>query len=243
MGVGHQQLLGRAAEQGFGVVEVDLDHQHAEHLVTVAHRGGEEVAALARGGAEAEELAGTPGQRLAEVRPEGEVAPDEGVGLAPVGRRQGQAGRVHQVDHVGAALFAHALEQLVGGADAVGVFRGAQGTAQRRQVAEDVRQRLVAAQGAAQVGDVQLEGLCALLGHLLTEVARGQMLDRPQQRCQQQGEQDQGAPTRAAEQVERQGHGGCRQGVCRHYAVRGRRRPDSLRRSFPVTAPGWLRCA
>jgi hypothetical protein len=53
--VGQQQLFGGTAPQGFGVVEVDLDHQHADHPLTVVHGGGEEVAALGRRGALAEE--------------------------------------------------------------------------------------------------------------------------------------------------------------------------------------------
>ncbi|VVN03631.1 hypothetical protein PS623_03418 [Pseudomonas fluorescens] len=44
--IGQQQLLGGIAPESFGVVEVDLDHQHADHPLAIAHRSREEVAAL-----------------------------------------------------------------------------------------------------------------------------------------------------------------------------------------------------
>ncbi len=109
------------------MVEVDLDHQCAEVLLTVTHGGGKVVAALAGGGAETEEAPRAAGDGLAEIWAEGEIALDEGVGLFPVGGGQGLAVGVHQVDHVGAGLRADLIQQTVGavaGALPVGLLQG-----------------------------------------------------------------------------------------------------------------------
>ncbi len=194
--VGHQQLLRGAAPQRLGVIQIDLDHQHAEHLVAVAHRRAEVVAALAGGGAEAEEAPKTPFHGLAEVGAEGEVAIDEAVFLVPVGSGQGVAVGRHQVDHVGAGLVAQALEQPVGVVADLGrvlLQHGAQGG----QVTEDARQHLVAVERAEQVGDVQVQGLTVLFGQLVAVVTLGELLQRPEQWRQQQGQQGEIAPAGA----------------------------------------------
>ena len=130
--VGDQQLFRGIAPQAFGVVQVDLHHQHADDGIAVTHRGGEEVAALGRGGAQAEEPAEAPGHGFAEIRTEGKVAPDKAVLFVPVGRGEGLAGGVHQIHHLYPGLGGDVLEQLVG-IDQVGADVGrAQCSAQGR---------------------------------------------------------------------------------------------------------------
>ena len=141
--VGDQQLFRAIAPERFGVVEVDLDHHHAEHSRALAHRGGKEVAALAGGGAEAEEASGTTLDGFAEIRAVGEIALDEAVGAVPVGGGQGLAVGTHQVDHVGTGLLLQATEQAVGLVAQVIVVTLLQQLAQGRQLAEDRWQHLV----------------------------------------------------------------------------------------------------
>ncbi|MNH03513.1 hypothetical protein D3C79_627780 [compost metagenome] len=178
--VGQQQLLGGAAPQGFGVVEVDLDHQYANDAVTVMHGGGKEVAALGRRGALAEEAPQAAGHGFVEVGAEGEVAADEAVALVPVGGGQGVAADVHQVHHLGASLLDDVLEQAVGVCHRFQAERVGQHPAQRRQVAENLRQGFVAVQGTEQVGDVQVEGLAVLRGQFFLVVTFGQVMQGPQ---------------------------------------------------------------
>jgi hypothetical protein len=78
------------------------------------------------------------------------------------------------------------------------VVRRTEHGAQGRQVAEDLRQYLIAMQGAQQVGDIEVEGLAVLAGQFAAVIALGQMLQRPQQRRQAQGQQGQAAPARSA---------------------------------------------
>ncbi|MNN61960.1 hypothetical protein D3C81_1772230 [compost metagenome] len=88
------------------------------------------------------------GHGLVEVGAEGEVATDEAVVLVPVGGGQGIAADVHQVHHLGTGLLDDVLEQAVGVGHRFQAERVGQHTAQRRQVAEDLRQGFVAVQGA-----------------------------------------------------------------------------------------------
>ncbi len=178
--VGQQQLLGCAAPQGFGVVEVDLDYQYANDAFTVTHCGGKEVAALGRRGALAEKAPQAAGHGFVEVGTEGEVAANEAVALVPVGGGQGVAADVHQVHHLGAGLLDDVLEQAVGVGHRFQTERVGQHSAQGRQVAEYLRQGFVAVQGTEQVGDVQVEGLAVLRGQFFLVVAFGQMVQGPQ---------------------------------------------------------------
>ena len=73
-------------------------------------------------------------------------------------------------------------------------IRRIQHGAQRGQVAEDLRQHFIAVQGAQQVGDVEVEGLAILPGQFAAVIALGQVLQRPQQRCQAQCQQGEAAP-------------------------------------------------
>ncbi|RMT83547.1 hypothetical protein ALP39_04901 [Pseudomonas marginalis pv. marginalis] len=192
--VGDQQLFRRVAPQAFGVVQVDLDHQHADDLVTLAHGSGEEVTAFGRRCTQAEKPPQAPGHGFAEVGAEREVAPDKTVLFVPVRGGEGLAGGVHQVHHFHAGLGGDVLEQQVGvdlvGADVRRVQHGAQGG----QVAEDLWQHFIAVQGAQQVGDVQVEGLAVLPGQFAAVIALGQVLQWPQQRCQAQRQQGEAAP-------------------------------------------------
>ncbi|MNS81805.1 hypothetical protein D3C72_1155270 [compost metagenome] len=194
VGIGHHELLRGLAPEGLGVVQVHLDHQDADDPLAVAHRAGEEVAALARGSAEAEEAPLLAGQGLTEIGAEGEIAADEAVGLIPVGGAEGQAGGAHQVDHVGAGFQPDFGQQAVGLGLEAGVLRLGQQGAQGRQVGQDGRQHLVAAQRAQQIGDVEVQGLAILLGQGLAVVALAEVLQRPEQRRQQQRQQHQAAP-------------------------------------------------
>ncbi|MNM45773.1 hypothetical protein D3C81_567010 [compost metagenome] len=162
------------------MVQVNLDHQHADDTFAVAHRGGEEVAALGRGGALAKEPPQVPSHGFVEIRPEGEVATDEAVLLVPIGGSQGVAVDVHQVHHLGPGLLDDVLEQAVGVGYRFQAQRIRQHPAQRRQVAEDLRQGFVAVQGAEQVGDVQVEGLAVLRGQFFLVVTFGQVMQGPQ---------------------------------------------------------------
>ena len=204
--VGDHQSLRGLAPQRFRVVQIDLHHQHAERLAAVVQGGGKVVAALAGGVAQAEETPQVAVHGFAKVRPKGEVAPDEAVLLVPVGRRQGQALAVHQIDRVGAGLLLQTLEQMAGLLRPL-VLRTEQCAAQHRQVAENARQRLVAAQDAQQVGDIQIQRLAVLLGQLGAVMAFSQMMQRPEQRRQQHGEQGNAAPARAAGEQRKIGHG------------------------------------
>ncbi len=174
--VGHQQLLGGVAPGHLGDVQVDLDHQRAERALAVLHRRGEVVAALAGGGAEAEEASLLTGDGLAEIRAKGEVAADEAVRLIPVRCGQGVAGGVHQVDHLGAGLLAQPGQQAIGCIVGLRAGRLVEHAAQRRQVAEDRRQHLVTAQRAEQVGDVEVQSLPILLGQLAAVIALGEVM-------------------------------------------------------------------
>jgi len=144
------------------VVQIDLDHQHTHDTLAVAHGGSEEVAAFGRGGALAEKAPQMAGHGFDEVRTEREVTADEAVRFVPIGGGQGIATDVHQVHHFGAGLVDDVLEQAVGIGDGFEAERVGQHAAQRREVAEDLRQGFVAVQGAEQVGDVQVEGLAVL---------------------------------------------------------------------------------
>ncbi|CRM81216.1 hypothetical protein [Pseudomonas sp. 24 E 13] len=177
--VGHQQLFRGIAPQALGVVQVDLDHQHTDDFLIIAHGGGEEIAALGRGGAQPEKASQAPGHGFAEIGAKGKIAPYKAVLLIPVGRGEGLAGGVHQVHHLHPGLGGDILEQHVGidqvGADLRRIQRGAQG----RQVTEDLRQHFIAMQGAQQVGDVQVQGLTVLPGQFAAVVALGQVFQRP----------------------------------------------------------------
>ena len=162
------------------MVEVDLDHQHADDLFLVAHGRSKEVTPLARGGAQAEKAPQAPGHGFAEIRPEGEIAPDEAVVFIPVGGGQGLATGVHQVHHFGAGLRADIAQQAIGRVQPALLLGARKGLAQGRQVAEDLRQHFVAVQGAQQVGDVEVEGLAVLPGQFAAVIALGQMFERPQ---------------------------------------------------------------
>jgi len=197
VGIGHQQLFRRVAPQRFGVVEVDLDHQCADIVVVLAHRVGEVVTALAGRCTQAEEASQTPGQSFTKIRAKGEIAGDEAVGFVPVGGGQGDAARVHQIDHVGAGLALHAGQQAVGVVQRDRVFGGVQGGAQARQIAKNLRQHFVAAQRAEQVGHIQIEGLPVLLDQHFAVVALGQEVDGPQQWRKQQRQQHEAAPAQA----------------------------------------------
>ena len=208
------------------MVEVDLDHQHAEDAALVAHGGAEVVTALAGGGAEAEETPQATLHGLTKIGAEGEVAVDEAVFLVPVGSCKRIALRVHQVDHVGAGLVAQAFEQAIGIVPHGRCFGLLQDCSQSWQVAEDARQYLVAVQRAEQVGDIEIEGLTVLLGQLVAVVALGELLQRPEQRREQQGQQGEVAPARATGRMQCS-HAwapGCRA----HYARRAYRRSASL---------------
>ncbi len=197
--VGHQQPFRRIAPERLGMVQVDLDHQHADGLFIVVHGGAEVVAALAGGIAEAEE-ASEPAlsfHGLAEVRPKGEVAPDEAVRVVPVGGGQRGAFQVHQVDHIGTGLPVQLLQQAIGAVAHRRLFGAMQSGAQRGQVTEDARQYFVAAQDAQQVGDIEIERLAILFDQLVAVITLGQLLQRPEQRRQQQGQQGQVAPAGA----------------------------------------------
>ena len=63
-----------------------------------------------------------------------------------------------------------------------------QGSTQGRQVAEQGGQHFIALKGAEQVGDEQVEGLAVALQQFFPVVALGQLLHRPQQRQQHQGQ-------------------------------------------------------
>ncbi|MNK83354.1 hypothetical protein D3C87_1031660 [compost metagenome] len=193
--VGQQQLFRGFAPQAFGVVEVDLDHQHANDFFAVAHAGSEEVTALGGGRAQAEKAPEPPGHGFAEIRPEGKVAPDETVVFVPVGGGQGLAGGVHQVHDFGTGLGGDVFQQAVGIALGDAIVRCTEHGTQGRQVAEDLRQHFIAVQGTQQVGDVEVEGLTILTGQLAAVVTLGEMLQRPQQRRQAQCQQGQAAPT------------------------------------------------
>ncbi len=190
----HQQLLRGIAPEPFDVFEIDLHHQHADDPRAFLHRAGEVVAALDRGGAQAEEARQAALHGLAIIGAEGEVAVDETVRLGPVGGDLGGAVRLQQVDHVGAGASADVGQRLVGDLLQQRVARLLQGLAQHRQAAEDLRQFFVAAQRAEQVGDVEVERLAVLLGQLLAVVALGEILQGPEQRREKQGEDDQRAP-------------------------------------------------
>ncbi|MCY1398301.1 hypothetical protein D9M71_133300 [compost metagenome] len=114
IGVGHHQLFRGFAPKRLGVVQVHLHHQDADDPSRVPHGTCEEVTALARGGAQAEEAPLLAGQGFAEVRAEDEVAADETVGLVPVRRGQGEAGGAHQVDHVGPGVLTDLCQYAVG---------------------------------------------------------------------------------------------------------------------------------
>ena len=196
--VGQQQLFRGFAPEAFGVVEVDLDHQHADDFFAIAHGSGEEVAAFGGGRAQAEKAPEPPGHGFAEIRPEGKIAPDETVVFVPVGGGQGLARGVHQVHDFGAGLGADVFQQAVGVALGDAIVRRAEHGAQGRQVAEDLRQHFITVQGAQQVGDVEVEGLTVLPGQFAAVVTLGQMLQRPQQGRQAQREQGQAAPAGSA---------------------------------------------
>ncbi|MCY1178542.1 hypothetical protein D9M73_188950 [compost metagenome] len=178
--IGQQQLLGRTAPQGFGVVEIDLDHQHPDDPLAVPHGRGKEVAALGRGGALAEEAAQVASHGFVEVGAEGEVSADEAVVLVPIRGGQGVAADVHQVHHLGTGLLHDVLEQAVGVGHRFQAERVGQHATQRRQVAENLRQGLVAVQGAEQVGHIQVEGLAVLRGQFFLVIAFGQVMQGPQ---------------------------------------------------------------
>ena len=180
------------------MIEVDLDHQHADFLVTVEHGCGKEIPAFARGGAQPEEAPQLAVHRFAEIRAKGEVAADKAVLFVPVGGGEGVAVGIHQVHHLGARLGADVIEQLVGVAEDLRVFRVCQQRAQGRQFAEDLRQHFIAMQRAQQVGDVEIQGLAILPGQLAAVIALGQMLQRPQQGRQAQGQQGEAAPAGSA---------------------------------------------
>ncbi|MNK83296.1 hypothetical protein D3C87_1031010 [compost metagenome] len=196
--VGHQQLFRSFAPQAFGVVEVDLDHQHADDFFAVAHGGSEEVAAFGRGRAETEKASEAPGHGFTEVRTEREIAADETIVFVPVRRRQRLPAGVHQVHDFGTGLCSDVLQQAIGVALADAVVWRAEYRAQGRQVAENLRQHFIAVQGAQQVGDVQIEGLAVLSGQFAAVIALGEMFQRPQQRRQTQGQQREAAPAGSA---------------------------------------------
>ncbi|RMR66291.1 hypothetical protein ALP80_05490 [Pseudomonas savastanoi pv. fraxini] len=201
--IGQQQLLGRLAPQGFGVVQVDLDHQHADHPITIAHRACKEVATFGRRSAKAEEAPGSARQRINEIGPEGKVSADEAVLLFRVRGGQGQAVGVHQVHDVGTGLARYLAEQTIGVFQGGDVARCGQCAAQGGQVAENLRQGFITVQGAEQVGDVQVQGLAVLVGQHAAVITFGQMLQRPQQRCQAQCQKGKAAPARAGRQSSR----------------------------------------
>ncbi|MNE04573.1 hypothetical protein D3C80_971100 [compost metagenome] len=86
------------------MVQIDLDHQHADDVFAVAHGCGEKVAAFSRGGTQAEEAPEPAGDSLPEIRAKGEVTADEAVGFVPIGRGQGIAFHIHQVHDLCAGL-------------------------------------------------------------------------------------------------------------------------------------------
>ena len=187
-----------AAVVGVDLRQVDLDHQHPEDLLAIAYRGAKVVAAFAGRGAEPEEAPQPALHGLPEVRAKGEVAADEAVLGIPVGGRQGHAAGIHQIDDVGAGAPLQLLEQAVG----LVLHRRYLGVLQRRtqlgQVAENARQHFVAVQRAEQVGDVEVEGLPVLFGQLVAVIALGQLLQRPEQRREQQCQEQEVAPAWAA---------------------------------------------
>ncbi|MCY1411654.1 hypothetical protein D9M71_270440 [compost metagenome] len=193
--VGQQQLFRGFAPEAFGVVEVDLDHQHPYDFFAIAYAGGEEVTALGGGGTQTKEAPEPPGHGFAEIRPEGKIAPDKAVVLVPVGGGQRLAGGVHQVHDFGTGLGGDIFQQAVGIALGDAIVRCTDNSAQGRQVTEDLRQHFIAVQGAQQVGDIEVEGLTILAGQFAAVIALGQVLQRPQQWRQAQCQQGQAAPT------------------------------------------------
>ncbi|RMO94322.1 hypothetical protein ALQ31_05608 [Pseudomonas amygdali pv. morsprunorum] len=204
--IGQQQLLGRLAPQGFGVVQINLDHQYADDPLTITHRAGKKVTTFGRGRAEAEEPPGSARPCINEVGPEREVSANEAVLLLRVRGRQGQAVCVHQVHDIGTGLTRDFAEQTVGVRQGGCVARRRQCGAQSRQVAENLWQGFVTVQGAEQVGDVQVQSLAVLIGQHVAVIPFGQVFQRPQQRRQTEGQKGEAAPARAARQCGSHGH-------------------------------------
>ncbi|MCY1390748.1 hypothetical protein D9M71_55710 [compost metagenome] len=190
------------------MVQVDLDHQHADDVFAIAHRCSKEVAALARGGAQAEEAPEPASGSFSEIRAEGEVTADKTVGLVPVGGSQGIALHIHQVHDLCTGLGSDVLQQTVGIGQRLDLQGCGQHGTQGRQVAKDLRQDFIAVQGAEQVGDIQVQRLPVLLDQFVAVIAFGQVLQRPQQRCQAQCKKGQAAPAGATRSDF--GHGQCK---------------------------------
>src|SRR5690606_26256956 len=110
--------------------------------------------------------------------------------------------------HVGGGLVLEAGEQVVGQLQRGGVGIAQQGVAQHGQIAEDGRQRLVAAQRAQQVAHVEIQRLAVLFGQARTVVPLGQLVQRPEQQGKQCGEDGQVVPVGTAVCGGRVGHGG-----------------------------------
>ena len=168
------------------MVEVDLDHQYAKLLVVYLNRCGKVVAAFSGGRALAEKAPELALHRFAEIGAEGKVTSDKTIAFIPVRRRNSVTMSIHQVHDFSAGLAGDFTEQLIGFTQGLRAFRVSQQLAQVRQLAQNLRQHLIAMQRAQQVGHVQVERLAVLPGQFAAVIALGQVLQRPQQRRQAQ---------------------------------------------------------
>ncbi|WP_449406224.1 hypothetical protein [Massilia phosphatilytica] len=112
MRIGEQRLAAGVGPGALQAFDIDLDGRHAQHAAVLINAAREIIAGLAPRGADPVEAARRAPQRVAHIRPEGDVVADEAVGLAPVagglrdalqvddvdGRRPGQAVDTLQVD-------------------------------------------------------------------------------------------------------------------------------------------------
>ncbi len=112
--VGDQQDARLADPVALHLFQLELDHQHAEHLaVGILHRAGEEVAGNAGGDADGEIAAAVVPHRIAEIRAEGVVVANEAAPVAPVAGGDGLAVAVEQVQHRGAGCVVLLFQALV----------------------------------------------------------------------------------------------------------------------------------
>ena len=236
--VGYHQLRILASPRVFQRIDFDLHDDHAKRRRITADRIGKVIAPPPGGRTECVVAACPALHRLDEIRPESEIAADEGQRLLPVAGGQRHPMGIHQIDIERTGYRVDVCQEAVRLVLQGSVLRRCQQRTQPMLVSQQRRQIIILVQLACEVRDVEVQLLAAVHFELCKQRIALDSAHIPGQSQHQPGQQPPAEPGRRPPDrpisVRVRGHHPSRHRRCAAATPRpGPPSPDRAGRSTP----------